>query len=123
MYGNNNIKLVYENGVVIEHSLSNEALNVIMRLSTKSILYSNLAFMLSLIVKNDKIGMLIPTILILFEDTIGSFTNRFTAAKLLPYKYLRILSEITYHKTGEIIIAIVYIYATLCLFYFFRGEI
>lgn len=113
MYGDwNNIKLEYVNGIVIERNYNNELVNMMSNVLFRAFFYSEETFCLACILKKGKMALLIPILIVIFENNIGHFLEMIKIDMIFPIKYIQIFREVTSNTTKEIIMAITYIVIT-----------
>ena len=109
------VSLDFINGKVVTATYQGEVINMIAGLFTKGIVYGSLTFLLAVILKEKKIGMIGIVLLVLFENTIYSFLNNFKISIVLPYRHLHILENISGYEPGIVGGAVIYIAVFLVL--------
>lgn len=57
-------------------------------------------------------ALLIPILIVIFENNIGHFLEMIKIDMIFPIKYIQIFREVTSNATKEIIMAITYIVIT-----------
>ena len=55
------------------------------------------------------IGTVIPTLMLLAEGMIETFLKGYSIGKFLPFRQMYILENITDQRTGEILVALIYL--------------
>ncbi len=110
-----NVVIDYINGKIIVTTYTSEIINMIIGLLVRGIVYGSLTFLLAVILKEKKIGIIGMVLLVLFENTIYTFLDNFKVSVVLPYRYLYILENVSDYQALIVGKAVIYIIVFLVL--------
>lgn len=110
-----NVLIDFIDGKVIVTTYTSEIINMIVGLIAKGMVYGSLTFLLAVILKEKKIGIIGMVLLVLFESTIYNFFNNFKISAVLPYQYLHIVENVSDYGPLMVGGAVTYIITFLLL--------
>lgn len=106
--GFENIKLIYKDGAVKKGTYTGDIIDLLVAIVVKAIVYGGITFYL--VLRHGKvIGTVIPTLMLLAEGMIETFLKGYSIGKFLPFRQMYILENITGQRTGEILVALIYL--------------